>query len=330
MHCRMLSTLPSGCDNQRCLQTLPNIPWCAKPPRSRTSGLGVELSADAVVPGAQVGSASRRPTSRPQTRPLPPGPPPQPNGPYCLNRFSTATKPVCFRGRKTSLGSLRPLPSLRPVPGGQEALPAARGHSAPPPLPPPDSLLASCMRVPLTVSEGQASAPLLSASGKNSPHAIDEGGNLGLEQNHTFWRSRDTTAAEPGLSRGLRTPVPCSFPVSRRSAFCEPNQVQELPGAGVGGGRRARNQDSSCGSTRGPPTTGGGWGRGTRESQRCGASSRGQADSRGSGTWRSGPWKALLPTEITFSISRLSLQTETSVAQPQAPVMSPFLFSLDC
>lgn len=71
-------------------------------------------------------------------------------------------------------------------------------------------------------------------------------------------------------------------------------------------------------------------GRGTRESQRCSASSRGQADSRGSGTWRSGPWKALLPTEITFSISRLSLQTETSVAQPQAPVMSPFLFSLDC
>lgn len=164
MHCRMLSTLPSGCDNQRCLQTLPNIPWCAKPPRSRTSGLGVELSADVVVPGAQVGSASRRPTSRPQTRPLPPGPPPQPNGPYCLNRFSTATKPVCFGGRKTSLGSLRPLPSLCPVPGGQEALPAARGHSAPPPLPPPDSLLASCMRVPLTVSEGQASAPLLSAS----------------------------------------------------------------------------------------------------------------------------------------------------------------------
>lgn len=64
------------------------------------------------------------------------------------------------------------------------------------------------------------------------------------------------TAAEPGLSRGLRTPVPCSFPVSRCSAFCEPNQVQELPGAGVGGGRRARNQDSSRGSTRGPPTTG--------------------------------------------------------------------------
>lgn len=164
MHCRLLSTLPSGCDNQRCLQALPNIPWCAKPPRSRTSGLGVELSADAVVPGAQVGSASRRPTSRPQTRPFPPGPPPQPNGPYCLNRFSTATKPVCFGGRKTSLGSLRPLPSLRPVPGGQEALPAPRGHSAPPPLPLPDSLLASCMRVPLTVSEGQASAPLLSAS----------------------------------------------------------------------------------------------------------------------------------------------------------------------
>lgn len=32
-------------------------------------------------------------------------------------------KLVCFRGRKTSLGSLRPLPSLRPVPGRHEALP---------------------------------------------------------------------------------------------------------------------------------------------------------------------------------------------------------------
>lgn len=36
-----------------------------------------------------------------------------------------------------------------------------------------------------------------------------------------------------------------------------------------------------------------------------------------------------IPAGITFSISCLSLQTETSVAQPQAPAMSSFLFSLD-
>lgn len=36
-----------------------------------------------------------------------------------------------------------------------------------------------------------------------------------------------------------------------------------------------------------------------------------------------------IPAEITFSVSCLSLQTETSVTQPQAPAMSSFLFFLD-
>lgn len=203
-----------------------------------------------------MGSASRGPTSQPQMRPLPPGPSPQPNGTHCLNRFSTATKPVRFRGRRTRLGSLCPLPSLRPVPGSHEVLPTAHRPSLSLPLCPPPRLspLPSCRRVPLTASEGEASASLLSTSQQLREELATRNprtGKLGSGAEPRRSEVTQRTAAAPGFSRGLRTPVPCSFPASGHSVIREPDQVQELPAAGVCAGCRVRNRESGRGSIQG-------------------------------------------------------------------------------
>lgn len=70
----LVPSAPPTHDNEKCPQTLPKSPWGAKSPQLRTAGIGPELSEEAMVPGAQGGSASQMPTAEPQMSPSPPRP----------------------------------------------------------------------------------------------------------------------------------------------------------------------------------------------------------------------------------------------------------------
>lgn len=135
--------------------------------------------------------------------------------------------------------------------------------------------------------------------------------------------------AEPGPSWGLQTPAPCSTLTSWHSVFCEHNQVRGTLGQvgvrGVGQGIRSRSLRQ--GEHPGNPATIGERQAGCQQRREAGP---GPSDRwghrRGRGHRAPAPRRAPFPAEMTLSTSRLSLQTETSVTQPQAAVMSPFLF----
>lgn len=175
--------------------------------------------------------------------------------------------------------SARSLPSVR----SQAATKSCPRPTAPlgpfPSASPRLSPLPSCRRVPLTASEAEASASLLSTSQQLREELATcnpRTGKLGSGAEPRRSEVTQRTAAAPGFSRGLGTPVPCSFPASGHSVIREPDQVQELPGAGVCAGCRVRNRESGRGSTQGTLLR---WARGTRVSQRSDVSSSGQADS---------------------------------------------------